>query len=105
MRFGGAASAPTAGVLACQWNSDPLKTLVRSRKPYRVADEVRNRKRLDGVAVKQDSEGGVHPGEVVRLRHIDMHTSQRFGAARDPFLTITIFKIFENFLKTFLGGY
>ena len=45
--------------------SDPRKTRVRSRKPFRIAD-VSPQKALTALAVKLDSEGGVHPGEVFR---------------------------------------
>ncbi|MBR6435075.1 MAG: hypothetical protein IKS45_01070 [Thermoguttaceae bacterium] len=63
MRYGGSASAPTAGVPACQWNTAlastfvqpgsrlcqppksfcPAENLRRSHQPFRVADEVRRR--------------------------------------------------------------
>ena len=53
LRFGGSASAPTAGVLACQWNQALLttsaaaenlsgsRTSVRNRKPHALVREVR----------------------------------------------------------------
>ena len=65
--------APALGRLA-----SPAQNILRSQKPYWVADEVRNRKKRSTVGdtpanrtqqsrfalSAKDSEGGVHPGKV-----------------------------------------
>jgi hypothetical protein len=41
LRFGGSTSSSTAGVLACQWNIDPLKNFVEFKsRAYRQRNHV-----------------------------------------------------------------
>ena len=47
LRFGGSTSASTAGVLACQRNNAPKNISLSTRKPFRVADEVRQTKKRE----------------------------------------------------------